>query len=144
MFLEEPHVVSGYFGKVYKDRKGSIFNKDHKYDPYYLSGYIQYKFKMLLDRKKIDRKYNKARYHLFMLFRKIAEPFEKVEANEKKIQSYCDSILQILRDEPKCLSLFNNAIKVVDSAGVNLADQKEIYKKSTTNSVLEAYKKLYK
>ena len=35
MFLEEPHVVSGHFGKVYKDRISSIFNKDHNYEPYY-------------------------------------------------------------------------------------------------------------
>lgn len=144
IFLEEPHAVSGFFGKVYQDRKGSIFNKKHNYDPYYLSGLIQYKFKQLLKSKKIDRKYNKARYHLFMLFRKVAEPSEKVEPSDKKIKAYCAAILKIIRDEKKCLEYLNNATKIIDSSGINIDNKGEIYKKSTTNTLLEEFKKRYK
>ena len=144
MFLEEPHVVSGYFGKVYRDRKKSIFNKDHKYEPYYLSAFTQYIFKQFLKSKKIERKYNKARYHLFMLFRKIVEPFEKVEPNNKKNEAYCASILEIIRDKNKCLKHFNNAIKIINNSEINIDDSKEIYKKSTTNALIEEFDKQYK
>ena len=144
MFLEEPHVVSGYFGKVYKDRKSSIFNKDHKFDPYYLSGLLQYMFKHFLNSKKIERKYNKARYHLFMLFRKITEPNEKPNPTDKKNKAYCDAILKIIKNESKCLKHFNNAIEVIDSSEINIDDPKEIYKKSTTNALIEEFNKIYK
>lgn len=144
VFLEEPHVVSGYFGKVYRDRKTTIFTKEHKYDQYYLSCMIQFKFKHYLNIKKIERKYNKARYHIFMLFRKISEPEEKLIPSDKKNKAYCDAILKILRSETKCLKYFKNAIELVDSSGININDQKEIYKKSTTNVLLEEFNKNYK
>lgn len=144
MFLEEPHVVSGYFGKVYRDRKTTIFNKEHKYDPYYLSCILQYMFKHFLNTKRIERKYNKARYHIFMLFRKIAEPNEKPIPTDKKNKAYCDAILKIVRAESKCLKHFQNAIELVDTSGINIDDPKEIYKKSTTNSLIEEFNKHYK
>lgn len=144
MFLEEPHAVSGYFGKVYKDRIGSIFNSEHKHEPYYLSALTQFKFKQLLNSKKIERKYNKARYHIFMLFRKITEPFEKLDPNNKKIKNYCNAILKILRADKKCLESFNKAIEILDSTRINIDEPKEIYKKSTTNALIEEFKKRYK
>lgn len=144
MFLEEPHVVSGYFGKVYRDRKDSIFTKNHAYEPYYLSAFTQYAFKKLLVAKKIARKYNKARYHLFMLFRKITEPSERIEPNNKKIKGYCDGILKIVRDDEQCLKNFQLAAEIIDSSKINVEDAKEIYKKSTTNALIEEYNKKYK
>ncbi|HHT9124197.1 MAG TPA: AIPR family protein [Candidatus Brocadiia bacterium] len=144
MFLEEPHVVSGYFGKVYKDRKSSIFNKEHQYEPYYLSALTQFTFKKLLTSKKIERKYNKARYHIFMLFRKTTEPSEKLEPHDKKNKAYCDEISKIIKEEEKCLKNFKYALEIIDSSGINIDDPKEIYKKSTTNALIKAFKKQYK
>jgi hypothetical protein len=144
MFLEEPHVVSGYFGKVYKDRNNQIFQKTHKYEPYYLGGLTHYKFKAFINSKKIDRKYNKARYHIYMLFRKIAEPYEKVGPSSNKIKKYCDAIIKILRDDSECLKNFTSAISIVDSSKIKIEDQKEIYKKSTTNALIKEFEKRYK
>jgi len=144
MFLEEPHVVSGYFGKVYKERSSQIFHIDHKYEPYYLSGLIHYKFKTLLSSKKINKKYNKARYHVYMLFRKIAEPNEKVEPNSIEIKKYCDAILKIIRDDNEFLKYFNNVTNIIDISGINIEEQKEIYKKSTTITLIEEFHKRYK
>ena len=71
MFLDEPHEVSGYFSKIYKERVGDIFIAEHMFEPYYIAGLIQYRFKQLLNTKEIERKYNKARYHVFMLFQNV-------------------------------------------------------------------------
>jgi hypothetical protein len=79
-----------------------------------------------------------------MLFRKITEPFEKVDSNDKKIKSYCDAILKILRDDVSCLKSFTNAIELIDTSKINIDDPKEIYKKSTTNALIEEFKKRYK
>jgi hypothetical protein len=144
MFLDEPHVVSGYFGKVYRERKGDIFIKEHKYEPYYISGLTQYLFKHLLNTNKIERKYNKARYHLFLLFRKITEPYDLIDFKKKKITEYCEQILIVLRDEGKCLSSFNQAMEIINKSGIDYENQKEIYKKSTTITLLDTYNKTYK
>lgn len=144
MFLEEPHVVSGYFGKVYKERSGQIFQRNHKYEPYYLSGLTHYKFKTLINSKKIERKYNKARYHIFMLLRKIAEPNKKVDPSSNKIKEYSNNIIKFLKNDKECLKYFLKAIKIIDSSAINIEEQKEIYKKSTTNALIEEFDRKYK
>src|SRR3989339_473720 len=132
MFLDEPHVVSGYFGKVYKDKSSQIFLREHKYDAYYISGLTHVTFKTLLNLKKIDRKYNKARYHIYMLLRKIAEPSEKVGFANKKMKNYCEEIIKILRNKEECLKSILSAIEIIEIGRIDINDQKEIYKKSTT------------
>lgn len=144
MFLDEPHVVSGYFGKVYKERKNHIFLIDHKYEPYYVSGLTQYRFKEFLKNKRIDKKFNKARYHIFMLFRKLTEPSTLSDFASKKIVNYCDELIKILRDEKRCLESFHNAIDIIIKSSINTEIQKEIYKKSTTNTLLEEFNSMYK
>ena len=145
-FLEEPHDVSGYFGKIYKKRKNDLFLSSHKHEPYYFSGLISYVFKGLLTKKDIDRKYNKARYHLFMLFRKIHEPseFKSDMLKNKKIISYSNDLIEILKDESKAKDGFNKACEIIDKSGINIALQKEFYKKSTTNILLETFNREYK
>lgn len=144
MFLEEPDVVSGYFGKVYKDRKDDIFIKEHKYEPYYVSGFTQYKFKQFINSKKIDRRYNKARYHILLLFRKIVKPENLIDFKSRKIPQYCRIYLTILRNENKCLSFFNKAIDIIKKAAIDIDNQKEIYKKSTTLKLMGVYNSIYK
>jgi hypothetical protein len=146
MFLDEPHVVSGYFGKVYRERKDEIFNKDHLFEPYYIAGVIQYLFKEYLRSKEIDRKYNKARYHVFMLFRMLNEPetFNKsLLKASKKNKAYFDNLFIVLKDKNKCMNSFNNIFKIIDDSSIDIANQKEIYKKATTNTLIDTYNKTY-
>lgn len=138
MFIEEPHIVSGYFGKVYKDKKNIIFNREHHYDPYYVSGITQFMFKKLLASKKISSKYNKARYHIFMLFRKITEPYARLAPTDKRNKDYCEEILKIIRDESKCLEKFLQATQIVDKSGIDISNPKEIYKKTTTDALIKS------
>lgn len=146
IFLEEPHDVSGYFGKIYKKRKTDLFLSSHKYEPYYFSGLISYVFKGLLTKKDIDRKYNKARYHLFLLFRKIHEPsvFKSDMLKNKKIISYSNDLIETLIDESKAKNGFSKACEIIDKSEINIESQKEFYKKSTTNILLETFNKEYK
>ncbi len=147
MFLDEPHVVSGYFGKVYRERKDEIFIKEHLFESYYIAGLIQFLFKKYLSSKEIDRKYNKARYHVFMLFRMLneSEEFKKeFLKSSKKNKSYFSNLLLILRDKKKCLNSFESIFKIINDSGIDITDQKEIYKKAVTNTLIETYNKTYK
>lgn len=145
IYKEEPHIVSGYFGKTFSDHKDDIFKDDHYLEPYYFAAFLQYKFKDLLNKKIIDRKYNKYRYHVFMLFRKIfeSEEFKINLLSNKKIVRYTNDLFDQLKDE-NVVSNFNKAFSILDSSGVNIDSQDEVYKKSTTNAFLEKFKEVYK
>lgn len=144
MFLDEPHEVSGYFSKVYKERMGDVFIAEHMFEPYYVSGLTQFRFKELLNTKEIDRKYNKARYHIFMLFRMIVEEesFIKDFLTRKKKKIYFESLLNALRDKEKYLLKFNEIFKIIDNSGIDINNSKEIYLKSTTVNLIQSFKEM--
>ena len=147
VFYEEPHNSSGYFGKIFKEYNNKLFIKQHSCEPYYLCGLMQYIFKDFINKKQIDRKYNKARYHLFMLYRKIVETeaFKDVMlAQKKKIRKYSDEIVETLLDQEKALENFKKAIDLLEKTDIDLNDQKEFYRKSSTNKLLDKFKEEYK
>lgn len=143
MFLDEPHEVSGYFSRVYKERQGDIFIEEHLLEPYYISGLIQFRFKEFLNSREIDRKYNKARYHVFMLFRMIeeAEPFNKEFLSKKKKKIYFENLLRVIRSKEKCMSGFKKTFAIIDASRINVLNAKEIYKTTTTATLIESFKK---
>lgn len=147
MFLDEPHEVSGHFGKVYRKKKERLFAQNHLFEPYYISGLIQFLFKEFLNSKEIERKYNKARYHVFMLFRMLNESQDfKTEflIDSRKNKTYFENLSTIIRDKEKCLDSFKSIFKIIDDSGINITNQKEIYKKATTNTLINTYNKTYK
>ena len=147
IFYEEPHNSSGYFGKIFKEYSKKLFVLAHSYEPYYMCGLMQYVFKDFINKKQIDRKYNKARYHLFMIYRKIVEEEtfkETLLVQGKKIRKYSDSIINTLIDTEHALENFNKSIELLEKTSINLNDQKEFYKKNSTNIILDKYKEEYK
>ncbi len=147
IFYEEPHNSSGYFGKIFKEYSKKLFIQNHSYEPYYMCGLMQYIFKDFINRKQIDRKYNKARYHLFMIYRKIVEEetFKEILlVQDKKIRKYSDAIIKTLIDTKNALSNFKKSIELLEKTSINLNDQKEFYKKNSTNIILDKYKEEYK
>ncbi|MFA7662583.1 MAG: AIPR family protein [Patescibacteria group bacterium] len=141
MFLNVPHLASGYYGKLYKDVKDKIFDKDHKYNPYYLSSLAIYKIEKFTRAGSIDRKYNKARYHILMLFRMANQSCQLPEFNSKDIEDYCDRLISILYDENRALMIFKAAIKVIDDSNIDINNRKLLYQKSTTDLLIDEYKK---
>ncbi len=147
IFYEEPHNSSGYFGKIFKEYSEKLFIPSHSYEPYYMCGLMQYVFKDFINKRQIDRKYNKARYHLFMIYRKIVEEetFKEILlVQDKKIRKYSDAIVETLFNTELALSNFTKSIELLEKTSINLDDQKEFYKKNSTNIILDKYKEEYK
>ena len=88
MFLNSPHLASGYYGKLFKTVKDKIFKERHELLPYYASSYFLYRFEKYIRSGEIDRKYNKARYHIMMLFKMIIANGKIFELDNKK-NRYC-------------------------------------------------------
>lgn len=141
MFFDEPHEVAGYFGRVYKERKSDIFLETHLLEPYLISGLIQFQFKEFLSSQEIERKYNKARYHSFMLFRMISETekFKKEMLSSQKKKKYFDDLLTNIRDKEKCLTTFLKTFQIIDKLQIEIQESKQIYNKSITNDLKDIY-----
>ncbi|BCY27964.1 AIPR family protein [Flavobacterium okayamense] len=140
MFLNEPHNVTSYFGSIVRklnDGKIQIFDNDHIYIPYYTSAYAYYKLENLFKKGLIDSSYRKVKFHLLMLFRLLNEKNEMPKFNSKKIEAYCNNLLDILSDEEKTLKAFKKCCKVIDEADFDKSDKQDVKLVSKTKNLLD-------
>lgn len=137
MFLNNPHGVSGQYGTIAKNVGNRIFKKADKPIIYYTSSLALYRIETLLKNGSIEKKYWKARYHAIMLLRIISTNEEFPNFNARKMEEYCQRILQILNDENNCLKYFEGIISyIVNETELDLCDRKTFEKKETTDYLL--------
>jgi hypothetical protein len=136
MFLDLPHVVSGYYGTIMKDHGEKIFVKDHKYSPYYISSYTFYKLDYFFRQGVFDKKYRKAKYHILMLFKELATAKALPPLNSKKMDEFCLEIFEILKDDIKAKAIFRKCIEKIDAVGIE-PDDKYIFKQSESTKKLK-------
>lgn len=143
MFLEEPHNVTSFFGSIVKrinDGKIKVFSNEHSFFPYYLSAYAYYKLDCFFRKGQIDSSYKKVKFHILMLFRVVNEPYSLPQhLNNKRIENYCQYLLDILVDNDKALEAFNKCLKVIDESGFDKQDKQDVKLVSKTKLLLEYY-----
>lgn len=139
MFLDLPHLVSGYYGKLAKNLGEKIFKSDHKFSPYYSSGLASYILELSFRNGNIDKKYKKARYHILMLIRRVMNDEELPQFNSQKMDVYCEKINTILLDPEKIQDIFNDSIKIIDTSDIDISNQKILYQTSTTEKLLKTF-----
>jgi hypothetical protein len=116
MFLDEPHNVRGYYSKVLEDveKLGKIiFSEDHKLAPYYTSGLAYHKLEELFRTGLISTEFRKAKHHLLLTFRLIAEENKRPQLNYSSIEKYCEVLNDKLLDDTQCLEIFRQACELV-------------------------------
>lgn len=126
MFLDEPHNVTSFFGTIVRrlnEGKAAIFGNDHVYSPYYTSAYCYYKLESLFRKGLIDSSYKKLRFHIIMLFRITNTKDELPPLNSKKMDKYCDKLLEILYDDNKALAAFEKCLEVIDNSTFDKSDK---------------------
>ena len=133
MFLDYPHLVSGYYGTIAKKLGDKIFKSGHSFWPYYTSGLAYYRLEAFFRSKEIDSQYKKLRYHLLMLFRMLSNDKQLPPLNSKEIDSYCKQIVGILNDQSVCLVLFKIAIDSASKSGVDISDKYQLKQKEKTD-----------
>ncbi|MCQ2471658.1 MAG: AIPR family protein [Clostridia bacterium] len=140
MFLNEPSAVSGQYGTVAKRVGNKIFKTSDKLSMYYLSALALYKIENLFRTNKIDKKYRRCRYHAMMLFR-IAMSKEDLprQFNQKKMETYCQNLLDILNDNDKCEKVFKEIVSFIISKGteIDIENRKCFERKETTDYLLQ-------
>lgn len=145
MFLDEPHNVTSYFGSIVKrlnEGKSSIFGPDHVYSPYYTSAYCYYKLESYFRKGSIDSSYKKVRFHIIMLFRHLTVLDEMPQLNSKKMDTYCNKILNVLYNDNNSYIKFLKCIEVIDTSGFDISDKQNLKLVSKTKILLEHANKI--
>lgn len=116
MFLDEPHNVRGYYSKILEnvERVGKyIFSNEHKLITYYTSGLAYNRLEELFKNEIIDNTFRKAKHHLLLAFRLMAEEKIKPNLNSNSIEDYCNIIIQKLLDDITCTSIYKSACEII-------------------------------
>jgi len=135
MFLEEPHLVSRFYGRIIKYLGEKIFVKDHKPIIYYTSALAYFRLDQLFRYHDFDPKYKKCRYHLLMILPYMIKNISRPQFNSSKTEEYCCNILKEIETTAKSAKLFNKIRKIVDGSGVDIEDR-DLFKLQSTNDTL--------
>lgn len=135
MFLENPHIVNGYYGTIAKKMGKRIFRTDHEYVSYYVSSLTYYKLDVLFRTGKLPREAKRMKYHILMLFRLKVSGKDVPEFNSKKIKRYCEPMINVLSDSEKTLRIFEDVITLITKS-VDVYDRKTFERKEITDILL--------
>ena len=138
MFLNEPSAVSGQYGAVVKRFGNKIFKSSDKPIIYYTSALALYKIENLFKTNKIDKKYRRSRYHAIMLFRIAVSEVEMPRFNQRKMEPYCQKILNMLNNDDRCEKTFGGIVDFIISKGkdIDIENRKCFERKETTEYLL--------
>ncbi|MFC6102831.1 AIPR family protein [Olivibacter domesticus] len=140
MFLDEPHNVTSYFGAIVKklnEGKMQIFNNDHTFSPYYTSAYAYYKLETFFRKNNIDSSFKKVRFHILMLFRLLFSNEALPPFNSKKMDNYCQKLLEILNDDIKALKAFKKCTDIIENSSFDKADKQDVKLVSKTKVLID-------
>lgn len=142
MFINKPHLVSGYYGKVYRSVSKEIFKRDDKLAIYLISSFSLFRLEHLIQKEKvIESRFNKARYHMLMVFRVITAGYEMPKYfNSSEMEKYCEKLIAVLNDDAKTIEKFNEVCKIMDASGIDIDNQKLMYQESSRDKFLETAK----
>lgn len=116
MFLDMPHSTHRYYGELLKSNEDKIFVDKHSFYPYYISCLTCHLLENAIRNGHIDQRYKKFRYHILMIIRILLKGEEQVPfSNNKKTNNYYIDILESLKKPTKTLSLFSQAVSIIDA-----------------------------
>ncbi|WP_316799061.1 AIPR family protein [Pedobacter frigidisoli] len=144
MFLDEPHNVTSFFGLIVRrlnEKKAQIFKEDHVYSPYFVSGLAYYKLESHFRKNLLDKNYKKVRFHLLMLFRILGNTDPLPPFNSRKMDRYCNQLIEILKDDTKSLKLFKKCIDIIDNADFDIEEKQDLKLVGKTKNLIEHIKK---
>lgn len=143
MFSKNPHKVTTYLGSLVKTlgEKGStLFEEDHQFAPYYMSGLAYYRLDTLFTNGKIDKKYKKVRFYILMLVPMIASSSEFPPLNsQRKCEKFCAPIIAKLNNDKLCTEIFVTAVSIIDSSGADVGDKEALKSRNMTDKILQSY-----
>jgi hypothetical protein len=62
--------------------------------------------------------------------------------SQRKVEKYCQPIISLLNDNDKALEMFEKAINIIDTSGVDIDDKQFIKSKTMTDKIIQKTKEL--
>ncbi|GED43620.1 AIPR family protein [Cobetia marina] len=139
MFLNSPHLVTGYYGTIVKRFSGKIFNDDHKYSPYYVSALCYFRIEQYFRGGDLKVSNKKARFHIMFLVRLLCmgEILDSLGSN--KVDKECESFKMILLNDAESLAVFKEAEYIFENSELDM-NKKQYKSESETELLISAYK----
>lgn len=137
MFLESPHLVSGYYGTIVKRFKGEIFAQDHKYLPYFVSSLCYYRVEQFFRNGELSAEFKKARFHLMMIVKMLVilpPDGNTLKMNSNELEKQCEKFKSKLLNDTEAIKLFQLAVEILKTSGIDL--EKPRYKSSDDTDTL--------
>jgi len=141
MFLDSPHLVSGYYGTIAKRLGGDLFHEGHRFSPYYASGLGYYRLEGMFRSRELEPQYKRFRYHLLMMVRLLSDRENVPRFNNKEIDTYCDRLVALFNNLTQFADLVREAVRIAERSGVDIADQNQLKQKEKTAVLVEACQK---
>lgn len=142
MFLDSPHLVSGYYGTIVNRFSGKIFSENHILSLYYVSALAFYKIEQFFRSGEVDVKYKKIRFHLLMLIRLISIGDKMEPFNSKSLDKKCETLKNTLLKETESLRLFEKAVAIYENSSID-KDKRQYKSESDTELFISAYRQQY-
>jgi hypothetical protein len=118
MFLDVPHLAARYPTQTFQERSGDLFQEDHREHAYYTAALALYRLELALGNQYVPRAYQRYKWHLLMILRYQAAGKSMPALNSKKLDSYCEPIVEALATGGKASATpFLEAVKIIDAAG---------------------------
>lgn len=137
MFLNNPHGVSGQYGTIARNVGNRLFKSSDKSIIYYTSALAMYRIETLMKSTTIDKKYWRTRYHAIMLLRIVVSGEEIPRFNARKMESYCQKILNVLNNDVLCPKYFRAIVKyIAEETELVIDDRKTFERKDSTDYLI--------
>jgi hypothetical protein len=92
---------------------------------------------MFFKKGSIDSSYKKVRFHIIMLFRIINSIDQLPPFNSKKMDKYCEHLLEVLYDDSKSIKAFKKCIEIIDNSGFDKSDKTNLKSVSKTKILID-------
>ncbi len=136
MFVDEPHRAGRYYGTLLKTIGGRLFSSEHQPISYYTSAYAHYKLEYLFRNASLSSDYKPYRYHLLMILRyQIGGVSLPQLSVNRKIEPYCQRLLEVLWDDEQSLEAYKRATEVIDTVGGPEVDRDTVKTQAFTDKV---------
>ena len=138
MFLESPHLVSGYYGTIARRLGDSIFREGHRFVPYYASGLGYYRLESMFRTRQLDGRYKKFRYHLLMMVRLLCCCDIVPRFDHREIEDYCNRLVELFNNMDRFGAVVALAVGIAEKSGVDIANKNQLKQKEKTTVLVEA------
>lgn len=135
MFLEEPHSTTRNYKRLLDLVGKTIFESNHRLEPYHLAAFALYKLEYLFRNGIIHSQLKVARYHILLAYRLISNSTNLPRMNSHDMAKYCEAMLGNLSDSMLMEKTFLQAVTAVSDVAQSNFDRDHIRTQAFTEQL---------